>query len=107
MNLYLNLGILFFLLNVIVFYVLIYQVYGWDTIEPITYIVGNVYWIIGLSFFVYKKKKLDFSFFFSKGFKRNFYRKNGFLLGFNEIERNFVAKEIKEIKQFKEALGNL
>jgi len=107
MNLYINLGVLFFLLNVIVFYVLIYQLYGWDTIEPITYIVGNIYWIIGLSFFVYKKKKLDFSFFFSKGFKRNFYEKNGNLLGFNEIERNFLTNEIKEIKQFKEALGKL
>lgn len=107
MKLYLNLGILFFLLNVIVFYVLIYQIYGWDTIEPITYIVGNIYWIIGLGFFVYKKKKLDFSFFYSEVFRTNFYKKNGILLGFNQVERNFVAKEIKEIKEFRDALNRI
>ena len=105
MKLYLNLGILFFLLHAVVFYFLIYHFYGWDTIEPTTYIVANVYWIIGLSFFIYKKKKLDFSFIYSETFKNNFYKKNAFLVGFNEVERNFLAKEINEIQQFREALN--
>src|SRR5690606_20045706 len=49
---YLNCALLFFILHAILFYFLIYQWYGWDTIEPVTYIVGNVYWIIGLGYFV-------------------------------------------------------
>ena len=105
MKLYLNLGILFFLVHAVLFYFLIYHFYGWDTIEPTTYIVANVYWIIGLSFFIYKKKRLDFSFIYSETFKNNFYKKNGFLVGFNEVERNFVAKEINEIQTFREALN--
>jgi hypothetical protein len=103
-KLFINSGILFFILNLIIFYVLIYHIYGWDTIEPITYIVGNIYWIMGLAFFVFKKKKLEFSFFYSDSFTSNFMKNKGQLLGFSRIEKDFIAKEIKEIKRFKEAL---
>lgn len=101
-NTYIWLGILFFILHAITFYVLIYQLYGWDTIEPITYIVGNVYWIIGLLFFISKRKKLDFSFYYSISFKSKFFSNNGKNLGFSEIEKRFVDNQIKEIIQFKE-----
>jgi hypothetical protein len=106
-RLYINLGLLFFIAHAILFYFLIYQWYGWDTIEPVTYIVGNVYWIIGLGFFVFKKKKLDFSFFSSNAFRQNFFKSQGKLLGFNQIEKEFLMKEIRDMKKFQEALNKV
>ena len=104
---YLLLGMLFFILHTIVFYVLIYHLYGWDTIEPITYIVGNLYWIAGLSFFVLKKKKLDFSLITSEGFKKTFFINKGKNFAFNPIEKAFVNKELSRIKEFKDTLSRI
>lgn len=100
-------GILFFIIHAIVFYVLIYHIYGWDTIEPYTYIVGNIYWIIGLLFFVSKKKKLDVSFFNSEGFKKDFFLKHGKNLGFNQLDKKFVTEEIRKINQLKETITKI
>ena len=91
-NLYINLGILFFIAHAILFYFLIYQWYGWDTIEPITYIVGNVYWIIGLLFFVAKKKKLDFSFFSSSSFRKNILKTQGKALRLQQVGKRIFTK---------------
>lgn len=102
-----NIALIFFILHVFVFYWLIYQMYGWDTIEPITYIVGNVYWIIGLSFFVFKKKKLEFSFIFSSKYHKEFYNKIGARIGYCRNEKQFIQKEIHNIKKFKQILSKI
>ena len=104
---FLNLGMLFFILHAIVFYYLIYQVYGWDTIEPITYIVGNVYWIIGLGFFVMKKKKLDFSLFSSTSYKKEFMTFFGKRIGYSQKDKDFLFNEIAEIRKFKATLSKI
>lgn len=104
LKLYINLGILFFVMHTVTFYVLIYHIFGWDEVEPATYLVGNLYWIIGLSYFVFKKKRLDFSFLFSHSFKSEFFSQQNKLLGFSSVERQFVQREILEIQRLREVL---
>ncbi len=56
-KLYVIMNILYFLLHLIIFYALIYQIYGRDEIEPVSYVVGNIYWITGIVFFLTIKSK--------------------------------------------------
>jgi hypothetical protein len=86
---------------------LIYELYGWDTIEPITYIVGNVYWIIGLSFYVMKKKKLDLSLFSTSAYTSEFMKNFGKRIGYSQKDKQFLFNEIAEIRKFKETLANI
>jgi hypothetical protein len=102
-----NIALLLVTLHAIVFYWLIYQMYGWDQVEPVTYIVGNVYWIIGLSFFVFKKKKLDFGLIFGSSYKKEFYAKLGEKIGYNQVEKLFITREICEMKKYKEFVNKL
>jgi hypothetical protein len=102
---YLNLAILYFTLHAIVFYLLIYQLYGWDTIEPVTYIVGNVYWIAALGFFVYKKKKLDMNLFHPVSFQKSLLHTYSKKYGLDYTEKRFVEKEIRKLNQFKNILN--
>lgn len=102
---FLNLGLLFFVLHAALFYYLIYELYGWDTIEPITYIVGNVYWIIGLSFYVMKKKKLDLSLFSTSAYTSEFMKNFGKRIGYSQKDKQFLFNEIAEIRKFKETLA--
>jgi hypothetical protein len=104
---FLNLGLLFFVLHAALFYYLIYELYGWDTIEPITYIVGNVYWIIGLSFYVMKKKKLDLSLFSTSAYTSEFMKNFGKRIGYSQKDKQFLFNEIAEIRKFKETLANI
>jgi len=100
-----NLALLFFIVHAILFYYLIYHKFGWDTMEPITYIVGNVYWIVGLSFFIFKKRKLDLNFIFADTYKKEFFSKIGRRIGYSKVEKDFLINEIKEIKNFKATLS--
>jgi hypothetical protein len=103
-KLYLNLSIAFFILHLIVFYCLIYQLYGWDNIEPITYIVGNVYWVIGLAFLLRYKKKLDINYFYSSSFNKNFIKSRAELFGYNKTDKEFIKSEILKMKSIKKNL---
>lgn len=98
------LALMYFIVHCIVFYVLIYQLYGWDNIEPITYLVGNVYWIVGLTFFAFKKKKLDLDFLLSKSFRINLHKKLCGRFRYNTTSHLNVKNELKELIAFKEAL---
>jgi hypothetical protein len=102
-----NIALLFVTVHAIVFYWLIYQMFGWDQVEPVTYIVGNVYWIIGLSFFVFKKKKLDFGLIFGSTYRKDFYKTMGDKIGYNEVEKLFIKREICEMKKYKEFIKKL
>ena len=102
-----NLALIFFILHAIAFYCLIYQMYGWDTVEPVTYIVGNVYWIIALSFFVMKKKKLDFGFIFAESYKKEFFAKMSQKINFSSTENLFIQKEIQDLRKFKEIVSKI
>jgi hypothetical protein len=106
-RLYMNLGILYFLLHLIVFYLLIYQFFGWDTIEPVTYIVGNCYWILGLLFFIRYRRKLDISYFYSSGFTTKYYSYRAQLLGYSRGDKEFVSKELNEILKLRNAIDRL
>lgn len=103
-KLYLNLSIAFFLLHLIVFYLLIFQFYGWDQIEPVTYIVGNVYWIIGLGFLLRYRAKLDISYFYSKTFNKRFLKQRAELFGYNKVDKEFIANEIVKMNSLKKNL---
>lgn len=104
---FINSALLFFIAHLIVFYILIYQIYGWDTIEPITYIVGNVYWIFGLSYFVIRKKKLDIGLLSSNGYKKEFFKNMGRRIGYSSIEKEFLMNEIVEIRKFKDTIAKI
>jgi len=104
---FINSALLFFIAHLIVFYVLIYQIYGWDTIEPITYIVGNVYWIFGLSYFILRKKKLDIGLLSSNGYRKEFFKNMGRRIGYSSIEKDFLMNELVEIRKFKETIAKI
>jgi hypothetical protein len=94
------LGILFFILHLLGFYYLIYYAYSWDNIEPITYIVGNAYWIAGLFFFIVTLRRLDLSFVFTEKFTNHFLKKLRFIYATNPIEKEFFNAELREINRF-------
>jgi len=104
---FVRLSILYFALHLGLFYLLIYQLYGWDEIEPITYIVGNIYWIIGLAFFIKYKKKLDVPFFFSKNFADAHFSKQCQLLGFNRKAHDFTQNYLKQLKSFNQVIDKI
>ena len=100
-NLWVNLSILYFVLHFLVFYYFIYHVYGWDEVEPVTYIVGNVYWIVGLLFFIKFRKSLKVHYFTSSTFKEKIFNTNAAKLRFCGVEKEFLMKEINTILALK------
>jgi hypothetical protein len=99
-NNFMILGIIYFLIHFLVFYFLIYHVYSWDNIEPITYITGNAYWIVGLFFFIITLRRLDLSFVFSDTFTSHFLKKFRFIYATHPAEKQFFNAEIREINKF-------
>jgi hypothetical protein len=97
---FMTLSILYFLAHLIAFYVLIYNIYAWDTIEPYTYIVGNVYWIVTLAFFIVMMKRLDMSFVYTSTFTNHFLNKYRFFYGCNPVENSFYMREMSKISKF-------
>ena len=104
---FLRISLLYFIAHLVVFYALIYQFYGWDTIEPITYIVGNIYWIIAIGFFIKTKKKLDMSYFISDTFSKSFYSKQYQRFNFNKSGYQFTRKYIQNLKDFNSAIEKI
>jgi hypothetical protein len=104
---FLRLSILYFVLHLVIFYLLIYQFYGWDTIEPITYIVGNIYWIIAIGFFIRYKKKLDVTYFISDTFTQSFLRKQSQKFAFNPQGRQYTKEYLNKVKEFQNAIEKL
>jgi hypothetical protein len=97
---FMTMGILYFIAHLIIFFVLIYHISAWDNIEPYTYIVGNVYWIACLAFFIVMMRRLDMSFVFSTTFTNYFLNKYRFLYGCNPVERTFFQREMTKIAKF-------
>jgi hypothetical protein len=97
---FMTLSILYFIGHLIAFYVLIYHISAWDTIEPYTYIVGNVYWIVALAFFIVMMRKLDMSFVYSSTFTQYFLNKYRFFYGCNPLENSFYLREMNKINKF-------
>lgn len=100
------LAILYFLAHLIIFYFLIYELYGWDNIEPITYLVGNVYWIVALSFFVYKKKKLDLELLFRTPFIAKSYKKFITVVNYNRTSHVNVQTQLIELKNLENIINS-
>ena len=71
---------------------LIYKIYAWDVIEPITYIVGNLYWIATLGYLVFTNRKLDFDLFETKTIKEIYSDKIAKKFGFNKKEKLMIEK---------------
>ena len=99
------LGLLYFLGHLILFYVLIFQLYGWDNIEPITYLVGNCYWIFALGFFAFKKKKLDIDLLYSKGFKAMQYQIFSKKLNYSRKSHFNIYTQLSELSTLRDALN--
>ena len=95
------------LAHLILFYLLIYRWYGWDQIEPITYITGNVYWILGLSFFILSKNRMDVTFFTSNFFRSYKYGKQFKRLSFDIKEKEFIETYLEQIKVLKQSLSKI
>lgn len=101
-----NSGLLFAFGHFTAFYLLIYKFYAWDIIEPITYIIGNVYWIITLGFLAFGNKRLEFEILQYDSVKSMYLDKYSKLVGFNEAEKSLLEREIKYIEDLKNALNN-
>jgi hypothetical protein len=101
---FMTLSILYFIGHLIAFYILIYHISAWDNIEPYTYIVGNVYWIFCLSFFIVMLKRLDLSFVYSTNFTNHFISKYRFFYGCNPVENSFYLREMNKINKFLQAI---
>ena len=105
-NFYSYLVILYLVLHLVLFYALIYHMYGWDVVEPVTYLVQNFYWIIGLSFFLSKKHRFEISYFLSSGFLNRFFHKNNKIIAYSKKNHEFIKKELAYINTFKRSLKN-
>lgn len=101
-----NSGLLFAFGHFTAFYFLIYKFYAWDIIEPITYIVGNVYWIITLGFLAFGNKRLEFEILQYDSVKSMYLDKYSKLMGFNEAEKSLLEREIKYIEDLKNGLND-
>ncbi len=106
-NLFNKLGISFALSNFLVFYSLIYKFYAWDVIEPITYIVGNVYWIITLGFLVFSNKKLGFDLIESQSIMEIYSDKIAKRTGFDIKEKLIIENELQKIEDLMKILEDL
>ena len=93
--------------HLVVFYVLIYQMYGWDVVEPVTYIISNVYWIFGLGFYALFKNRVDISFFSSNFFRSLKSSKQKKRFSFNLEEKVFVEKHLEQLKVLRESLNKI
>lgn len=106
-SLFNKLGISFGAANFFGFYALIYQIYAWDVIEPITYIVGNVYWIITLGFLVFNNRKLGFELIESKSVMEIYSGKIAKMTRFNKEEKLMIENELQKIEDLKRIMDDL
>lgn len=102
-----KLGMLFAVSHFSVFYLLIYKFYAWDVIEPITYIVGNVYWIITLGFLAFKNKKLDSDLLKYESIKDLYFDKYSKQLNYNPEEKIRLQEELSIIKELRSGLAEI
>ena len=100
-KMYINLIILYFLLHLLLFYALIYQIYGWDEIEPVTYLVGNLYWIFGIAFFLTFKSKIGLEFFFTNLLKNKLRNKVMKQIGYSSHNYKLMRKEYELLTKMK------
>ena len=89
------------IIHLIAFYLLIYQYFGWDQIEPVTFLIANLYWIIGIAFFITFKSKLGIEFFFQKDIKNKIRTKVASKYGFSKFNQNNLNNHIDRLNKFK------
>lgn len=106
-NLKTILALLYFLAHLIIFYLLIYQFYGWDNIEPVTYLVGNIYWIAGILFLLKFKNKVGLDYFFSNSYGKAIKRKFDFNLGFCSHSLKNLNSEIHKLQVLRNEVSKL
>lgn len=99
-----KLGMLFAISHFSVFYALIYKFYAWDVIEPITYIVGNIYWIATLGFLAFNNRKLEFEMLQYDSIKKIYFSKYAKQLNYNEHEKLRLQEELKTIELLRSGL---
>jgi hypothetical protein len=99
-------GITFGATNFFAFYLLIFKFYSWDVIEPITYIVGNIYWILSLGALVFYNKKVDFSLIEGKSLKDIYADRIAKNFSFDKNQKKLIENEIEKIKNLKNSLEN-
>ena len=96
-----KLGMLFAVSHFSVFYLLIYKFYAWDVIEPITYIVGNVYWVATLGFLAFKNQKLEFNMLQYDSIRDLYLDKYSKQHNYKPEEKNKLHEELVTIEQLK------
>lgn len=102
-----RLGMLFAISHFSLFYALIYKIYAWDVIEPITYVVGNVYWIITLSFLAFKNRKLEFDLLEYNSIRNIYFNQYAKVLSFNEEEKLKLQEELEAIELLRLGLADI
>lgn len=102
-----KLGMLFAISHFSLFYALIYKFYAWDVIEPITYVVGNVYWIITLGFLAFNNRKLDFDILQYNSIRDVYFNKYAKQLNYSEEEKLKLQEEIQAIEQLRSGLADI
>lgn len=102
-----RLGLLFSISHFSAFYLLIYQFYAWDVIEPITYIVGNVYWIITLGYLAFSNRKLEFELLQYDSIKSMYLNKYSKRFGYNDEEKLLLEQELNIIRELKSGLAHI
>ena len=102
-----KLGMLFAISHFSLFYALIYKFYAWDVIEPITYVVGNVYWIITLGFLAFNNRKLDFDILQYNSIRDVYFNKYAKQLNYSEEEKLKLQEEIQAIEQLRSGLSDI
>jgi len=102
-----RLGLLFAVSHFSIFYALIYHFFAWDVIEPITYLVGNVYWIIGLGFLASRNKKLEYELLYYDSIKEMYFNKYAKQFSYCEEEKLKLEEELKTIEDLKSQLKDI
>jgi len=102
-----KLGMLFAVSHFSLFYLLIYKFYAWDVIEPITYIVGNVYWIFTLGFLAFKNRKLEFELLQYDSIKDIYFNKYAKQLSYSEEEKLKLEEELDSVEKIKLGIADI
>jgi len=78
------------------FFFLIYSLYGWDIIEPVTFLSGSILFLLQLVYFLKYKKRIGLEYYFSKSYSRFLFEKFSFEYGYNKNFHSEIAQEINK-----------
>lgn len=93
-----NILILLSIIWLITFSLLIYGIYSWDVIEPVTYLTGSCLVLLQVVYFYKTKNKPGVEFYFSKYFKTNLKKKFSNEYGYSTYFNNQLLKEISNVE---------